>query len=136
MSELENLPRRRFLMRVALSAGALVMSGCQKLSESEWFPKVLALGERASAAVMVAEIIFRNRVPMPGWKRSGSALPIARHQVLRKFAKILANAVQASIFAILQDDVQVVRGFHKSLVFDNIGVIQVLQEVDFLHDHV
>jgi hypothetical protein len=44
--------------------------------------------------------------------------------------------VQASIFAILQDDVQVVRRFHKSLVFDNIGVVQVLQKVDFLHDHV
>ena len=50
MNELESLPRRRFFMRVALSAGALVLSGCQKLSESEWFPKVLALGERASAA--------------------------------------------------------------------------------------
>ena len=27
---------------------------------------------------MVAAIIFRNSVPMPGWKRSGLVLPIAR----------------------------------------------------------
>jgi len=82
MSELENLPRRRFLMRVALSAGALVMSGCQKLSESEWFPKVLALGERASAAAGTL-IVGRKAMAQeftaadlsPTFRSNGTALP-------------------------------------------------------------
>ena len=82
MSELENLPRRRFLMRVALSAGVLVMSGCQKLSESEWFPKVLALGERASAAAGTL-IVGRKAMAQeftaadlsPTFRSNGTALP-------------------------------------------------------------
>ena len=42
--------RRRFFVRVGGAAAALALAGCQKLSQSEWFPKVLGLGERLSAA--------------------------------------------------------------------------------------
>jgi len=43
--------RRRFLARALAAAGALVVAGCERLSESEWFPKVLAAGEKASDAI-------------------------------------------------------------------------------------
>ena len=43
-------PRRRFFRRAAAAAGTLLLTGCQRLSESEWFPKVLSVGEKLSAA--------------------------------------------------------------------------------------
>jgi DMSO/TMAO reductase YedYZ molybdopterin-dependent catalytic subunit len=42
--------RRRFFARLAGGAAAVALAGCQKLSQSEWFPKVLGVGERLSAA--------------------------------------------------------------------------------------
>ena len=43
--------RRRFLMQTLGAAGTLFLAGCQRLSTSEWFPKVLGAGETVSAAV-------------------------------------------------------------------------------------
>jgi len=42
--------RRRFFRRAAAAAGTMLLTGCQRLSESEWFPKVLSVGEKLSAA--------------------------------------------------------------------------------------
>jgi DMSO/TMAO reductase YedYZ molybdopterin-dependent catalytic subunit len=42
--------RRRFLTRAAAAAGAMVLAGCNRLSQSDWFPRVLGAGEKASAA--------------------------------------------------------------------------------------
>jgi DMSO/TMAO reductase YedYZ molybdopterin-dependent catalytic subunit len=42
--------RRRFFRRAAAVAGTMLLTGCQRLSESEWFPKVLSAGEKLSAA--------------------------------------------------------------------------------------
>jgi DMSO/TMAO reductase YedYZ molybdopterin-dependent catalytic subunit len=42
--------RRRFLARIAGAAGALVLAGCNRLSQTDWFPKVLGVGEKASEA--------------------------------------------------------------------------------------
>jgi DMSO/TMAO reductase YedYZ molybdopterin-dependent catalytic subunit len=42
--------RRRWLGRVVGAAGAFIVSGCNKLSQTEWFPKVLGVGEKASDA--------------------------------------------------------------------------------------
>jgi DMSO/TMAO reductase YedYZ molybdopterin-dependent catalytic subunit len=42
--------RRRFLARIGGAAGALVLAGCNRLSQSDWFPKVLGVGEKASEA--------------------------------------------------------------------------------------
>ena len=44
--------RRRFFARALAAAGALALAGCQRLSTSDWFPKVLALGEKASDAAL------------------------------------------------------------------------------------
>ena len=57
------------------------------------------------------------------------------NKIFWEFAEVLADAVQRAILAVLQNDVQTVRAAHKTLVFDNVGVVQVLQQVD-LHFHV
>ena len=43
--------RRRFLARTLGAAGTLLIAGCERLSNSDWFPKVLSAGETASSAV-------------------------------------------------------------------------------------
>ena len=43
--------RRRALRRLTAAAGALVLAGCDRLSNTEWFPKVLSAGERLSQKV-------------------------------------------------------------------------------------
>ncbi len=37
--------RRRFIFRIAGGAGALFMAGCERLSRTDWFPKILSVGE-------------------------------------------------------------------------------------------
>ncbi|MGA7827938.1 MAG: molybdopterin-binding protein [Geobacteraceae bacterium] len=48
MSDRSGYSRRNFLLRLAAGAGALALGGCQKLSESTWFAKILGLGETAT----------------------------------------------------------------------------------------
>jgi DMSO/TMAO reductase YedYZ molybdopterin-dependent catalytic subunit len=50
MIERHGLSLRRFFVRLRGGAATLALEGCQKLSQSEWFPQVLAVGERLSAA--------------------------------------------------------------------------------------
>jgi DMSO/TMAO reductase YedYZ molybdopterin-dependent catalytic subunit len=42
--------RRRFLARALASGGALLLSGCDRLSSSEWFPKLLGSAEKLTQA--------------------------------------------------------------------------------------
>jgi DMSO/TMAO reductase YedYZ molybdopterin-dependent catalytic subunit len=42
--------RRRFFARALGATGALLLAGCNRLSQTHWFPKVLGAGEKASAA--------------------------------------------------------------------------------------
>ena len=44
--------RRRFLARTFAAAGALVLAGCNQLSRTDWFPKILGSAERASETAM------------------------------------------------------------------------------------
>jgi DMSO/TMAO reductase YedYZ molybdopterin-dependent catalytic subunit len=77
-----DLSRRRSLVRVASAAGALLVAGCNKLSESDWFPKVLATGEQASEAAaklvtsrrsMAQEFTEADRSPQ--FRSNGTAMP-------------------------------------------------------------
>jgi DMSO/TMAO reductase YedYZ molybdopterin-dependent catalytic subunit len=73
--------RRRFFARVGGAAAALALAGCQKLSQSEWFPKVLGLGERLSSAAgalvprkaMAQE--FTEADLSPSFRSNGTARP-------------------------------------------------------------
>jgi len=82
MSDDRVLPRRRFLARALGGAAALALSGCQKLSESDWFPKVLAVGERLSSGAQTL-IVGRRAMAQefteadlsPSFRSNGTAQP-------------------------------------------------------------
>jgi len=74
--------RRRFLATAIGAAGTLVLSGCEKLSQTEWFPKVLGVGEKASSLVahavtsrtsMAQEFTEADRSPT--FRSNGTAEP-------------------------------------------------------------
>ena len=48
MSNDDKLTRRSLITRLLAGASLVVLSGCEKLSETTWFPKVLGLGEKAT----------------------------------------------------------------------------------------
>jgi len=82
MNKLVAPSRRRFLARAVAGAGTLVLAGCERLSESDWFPKVLSAGERVSAAV---QTLVTGRKAMaqefaeadisPSFRSNGTAMP-------------------------------------------------------------
>jgi DMSO/TMAO reductase YedYZ molybdopterin-dependent catalytic subunit len=74
--------RRRFLARTLAAAGTLLVAGCERLSQSVWFPKVLGAGEAASSAVahaitsrksMAQEFTEADRSPT--FRSNGTAEP-------------------------------------------------------------
>jgi DMSO/TMAO reductase YedYZ molybdopterin-dependent catalytic subunit len=82
--------RRRFLARTVGAAGALALSGCDALSRTEWFPRVLGAGERLSEAAhhlitprkaMAQEFGEADR--SPEFRSNGTAMPNdARYRAL------------------------------------------------------
>jgi DMSO/TMAO reductase YedYZ molybdopterin-dependent catalytic subunit len=48
MNEHGKLTRRSLMARLLAGASVMMLSGCEKLSETTWFPKVLGLGEKAT----------------------------------------------------------------------------------------
>jgi DMSO/TMAO reductase YedYZ molybdopterin-dependent catalytic subunit len=74
--------RRRFLVRAMGATGALLVAGCERLSNSEWFPRVLDAGEKVSSAVaravtsrksMAQEFTDADRSPT--FRSNGTAEP-------------------------------------------------------------
>lgn len=61
---------------------------------------------------------------------------IQRHQVFRKLAKVFAYLMERALFAVLQDDVQTVGRLDEAVVFDNVGMIQILQQINLLHNDI
>jgi DMSO/TMAO reductase YedYZ molybdopterin-dependent catalytic subunit len=81
MDDIER-PRRHFLARTLTAASALVLAGCDRLSQSGWFPKVLAeaesLNRTAAHAVgsrkaMAQEFAESDRSPT--FRSNGTADP-------------------------------------------------------------
>jgi DMSO/TMAO reductase YedYZ molybdopterin-dependent catalytic subunit len=74
--------RRRFLAGTVGAAGSLLLSGCERLSRSDWFPKVLEAGEAASSAAARA-VTPRNSMAQefteadrsPTFRSNGTAEP-------------------------------------------------------------
>ena len=74
--------RRRFLLRALAGSGAFVLAGCEKLSKSEWFPKVL---EGAESVTRSAQRLLLPRKAMaqefaesdrsPSFRSNGTAMP-------------------------------------------------------------
>ena len=74
--------RRRFLGRMAASLGALGVAGCDRLSQSEWFPKVLgsaeALNGRVAKLVTGRKAMAQEFTPAdlsPTFRSNGTARP-------------------------------------------------------------
>jgi len=75
--------RRRALRRVAAAAGALLLAGCDRLSQSEWFTRVLGTGEKLSQHLTP---VFAGRKAMaqefdakdlsPQFRSNGTSMPM------------------------------------------------------------
>src|SRR3954466_6213358 len=90
MRKADSLRRRRFLTRMIGAPGALTLGGCNRLSQSEWFPKMLGLSESVSNSVahlvtsrksMAQEFSESDRSPQ--FRSNGTAEPnSAEYQAL------------------------------------------------------
>jgi len=76
------LERRRFFRHGFAGAGALLLAGCERLSHSEWFPKLLGAGESLNQKVqgalggrhsMAQE--FSERDLSPQFRSNGTSVP-------------------------------------------------------------
>jgi len=73
--------RRRFLSRLAASIGALGVAGCDRLSQSDWFPKVLGAVEplnQSLAKVVTRKAMAQEFTPAdlsPTFRSNGTAEP-------------------------------------------------------------
>ena len=80
-AECETLSRRQLLLRGVGVASGLLLGGCEKLSRTEWFPKVLGAGESLNHAVH--KMIGRNAMAQefsaadlsPTFRSNGTAQP-------------------------------------------------------------
>jgi DMSO/TMAO reductase YedYZ molybdopterin-dependent catalytic subunit len=86
--------RRNFLRRMLIGASTVVLAGCDKLSNTEWFNNVLSTGEVLSKN---AHHLLRTRKAMaqefteadlsPSFRSNGTSFPIsAEYQILAKNA--------------------------------------------------
>ena len=82
MKRRAELSRRRFITRALGAAGTLAVAGCDALSRTEWFPKVLETGEKLSEAAqhlvaprraMAQE--FSEADLSPRFRSNGTAMP-------------------------------------------------------------
>jgi DMSO/TMAO reductase YedYZ molybdopterin-dependent catalytic subunit len=82
MNEFDGGARRRFLRRVAASLGALGVAGCDRLSQSDWFPKLLGsvepLNHAAAKLVTGRKAMAQEFTPAdlsPAFRSNGTAEP-------------------------------------------------------------
>jgi DMSO/TMAO reductase YedYZ molybdopterin-dependent catalytic subunit len=93
MNDIDDGARRRFFGRVAALAGALAVAGCDRLSQSEWFPKVLGSAEklngRVAKLVTGRKVMAQEFTPAdlsPTFRSNGTAEPNNPH-----YAALAAN---------------------------------------------
>jgi DMSO/TMAO reductase YedYZ molybdopterin-dependent catalytic subunit len=82
VTAIERGARRRFLARLAAPLAALAVAGCDRLSQSEWFPKVLEsaekLNERVAKLVTGRKAMAQEFTPAdlsPMFRSNGTAEP-------------------------------------------------------------
>jgi len=82
MNENNDITRRNLLVRIFAGACALTLAGCQKLSESTWFSRILGTGEKVTYKVqrlliprkaMAQEFTKADRSPR--FRSNGTAMP-------------------------------------------------------------
>ncbi len=82
MSNDDNLTRRGVLARLLAGASVVVLGGCEKLSETTWFPRVLGLGEKATYKIqrlVVPRKAIAQEFPAtdlsPQFRSNGTSMP-------------------------------------------------------------
>ena len=82
MNDVDRGARRRFLARTAAAVGALGVAGCDRLSQSEWFPPILdsaeKLNERLAKLVTGRSSMAKEYTPSdvsPTFRSNGTAQP-------------------------------------------------------------
>jgi DMSO/TMAO reductase YedYZ molybdopterin-dependent catalytic subunit len=94
MRHAETSPKRRILLSAIGGIGALLLAGCDRLSNTTWFPKVLGVGERVSQGVhhllgsrkaMAQE--FTEADLSPQFRSNGTSVPDNQ-----KYQALAANA--------------------------------------------
>ncbi|HSQ80921.1 MAG TPA: molybdopterin-binding protein [Casimicrobiaceae bacterium] len=82
MNDIDRGARRRFLGRVAASLGAVGVAGCDRLSQSDWFPRVLGsaekLNERVATLVTGRKAMAQEFTPAdlsPTFRSNGTSNP-------------------------------------------------------------
>jgi DMSO/TMAO reductase YedYZ molybdopterin-dependent catalytic subunit len=77
-----NVSRRNILMRLLAGAGSVALAGCNKLSETAWFPAVLGIGEKATQGVQKLIIPrkamaqeFADSDLSPAFRSNGTSMP-------------------------------------------------------------
>jgi DMSO/TMAO reductase YedYZ molybdopterin-dependent catalytic subunit len=82
MSDDNKFTRRSLMTRLLAGVSVIVLSGCEKLSDTTWFPKVLGLGEKAtykiqrlilSRKAMAQE--FTEADLSPHFRSNGTSMP-------------------------------------------------------------
>jgi DMSO/TMAO reductase YedYZ molybdopterin-dependent catalytic subunit len=82
MGNNNDITRRGLMARLLAGASVVVLSGCERLSESTWFPKVLGLGEKATYKIQrlgVPRKAMAQEFPAtdlsPQFRSNGTAMP-------------------------------------------------------------
>ncbi len=82
MSNDNELTRRGLMKRLVAGAGILVLSGCDRLSQTTWFPRVLGLGEKATYKIqrlVVPRKAMAQEFPptdlSPQFRSNGTSMP-------------------------------------------------------------
>ena len=75
-------PHRRLFFRALAGAGAVLVTGCDKLSRTEWFPKLLSnteiLTRKAQRAILPRKSMaqeFPESERSPEFRSNGTAMP-------------------------------------------------------------
>src|SRR5436305_1973038 len=82
MMQSGSLYRRRWLLRSAMGGAALLLAGCEKLSQSAWFPKLLSSAEKLNLATQrtlqgrkALAQEFSEADMSPSFRSNGTAVP-------------------------------------------------------------
>lgn len=85
MSDDDRITRRGLMKRCLAGASLLLFGGCQRLSESTWFPKVLGIGEKVTYGtqrLLVRRKAMAQEFPpedrSPQFRSNGTAMPDSR----------------------------------------------------------
>jgi DMSO/TMAO reductase YedYZ molybdopterin-dependent catalytic subunit len=78
----DKLTRRGLMTRLLAGASVVVLGGCERLSETTWFPKILGLGEKATyktQRIVVPRKAMAQEFPAtdlsPQFRSNGTAVP-------------------------------------------------------------